>query len=182
MRISQDRSHTGFTLVELLVVIAIIAVLAALLLPAFSGAKSRTQQTHCVSNLHQLGLGLQSFVGANHAYPSCRAGTNSEIPGSWMNQLQQGGFETQQGAFDISKPKTSFLFTEGVWRCPTARWDRQAMGGGDGIATSYGYNAFGVLKAQNSTNAHRWTPLFGPRNAEIKLGFQVLSGLCFVAA
>jgi hypothetical protein len=28
----------------------------------------------------------------------------------------------------------------------------------------------------------RWTPFFGPRNAEIKLGFQVLLGLCFVAA
>jgi len=28
----------------------------------------------------------------------------------------------------------------------------------------------------------KWTPFFGPRNAEIKLGFQVLLGLCFVAA
>jgi hypothetical protein len=28
----------------------------------------------------------------------------------------------------------------------------------------------------------KWTPFFGPRNAEIKLGLQVLLGLCFVAA
>jgi ATP-dependent Clp protease ATP-binding subunit ClpA len=30
----------------------------------------------------------------------------------------------------------------------------------------------------------KWTPLFGPKNAEFKLGFQVLSGLvvcCFIA-
>jgi DNA-binding transcriptional MerR regulator len=34
------------------------------------------------------------------------------------------------------------------------------------------------------TLAHeeKWTPFFGPRNAEIKLGFQVLLGLGFVAA
>ena len=31
-------------------------------------------------------------------------------------------------------------------------------------------------------SAQKWTPFFGPRNAGIKLGFQVLSGLCFVAA
>ena len=143
------KSARGFTLIELLVVIAIISILAALLLPVISQSKRKAQQIHCVSNLHQLGLGLQSFVSANHAYPSCRAGTNSEIPGSWMNQLQQGGFDTQQGAFDISRPVTSFLLTEGVWRCPTARWAKYDSG----IPTSYGYNAFGVLKLQDPTNA-----------------------------
>jgi prepilin-type processing-associated H-X9-DG protein/prepilin-type N-terminal cleavage/methylation domain-containing protein len=140
----------AFTLMELLVVITVISILAALLLPVISQSKRRAQLFHCVSNLHQLGLGLQSFVAANHAYPSCRAGMASEIPGSWMNQLQQGGFDTQQGAFDISRPKP-FLLTEGVWRCPTARWDQRVAGGG--IPTSYGYNAFGILKLQNPTNA-----------------------------
>jgi prepilin-type N-terminal cleavage/methylation domain-containing protein len=55
----------GFTLVELLVVIAVISILAALLLPAFNRGREAARSVSCISNLHQIGIGLQLYVSDN---------------------------------------------------------------------------------------------------------------------
>jgi len=56
----------GFTLIELLVVIAIIAILAAILFPVFARAKATAKVSKCLSNLRQIGDGIQMYLDENN--------------------------------------------------------------------------------------------------------------------
>jgi prepilin-type processing-associated H-X9-DG protein len=124
-------------LIELLVVLAIVAILAALLLPAMSRARTKAMRIQCVGNLHDLGTALHVVLSNDHGYPLL---VESRYD-AWFRQLEIEGF-------GISRPATNFM-TTGVWRCPGRRWPP----GPAYDYFSYGYNGFGCLPVGNLTNS-----------------------------
>jgi prepilin-type processing-associated H-X9-DG protein/prepilin-type N-terminal cleavage/methylation domain-containing protein len=146
----RPNKNSAFTLIELLVVIAIIGILAALLLTAIFQAKGKAQRIQCIGNLHQLGVGLQNFLANNHGYPVSRrkGNANSDYSGSWNYQLELGGL-------GVSQPATNF-FETGVWRCPSAQWQRRLKFPPfpPGYKPAYyGYNDFGIVMIGPRINA-----------------------------
>src|SRR5437899_2604506 len=90
-------NETAFTLIELLVVIAIIAILASMIIPALSKAKTKAQGVYCMNNTRMLCLAWLMYTHENNdvLVQNQNLGGPGNVENSWLT-----GFLTWTTASD----------------------------------------------------------------------------------
>ena len=120
----------GFTLIELLVVIAIIAILAAMLLPALSRAKLKSQGISCMNNLRQMMLGWRMYPDDYNdlLLASLDVSGSPSVPNYKQRVIWVNGnldFSANRSNWDVEQdlaksPLMPYISKNGyaIWKCP----------------------------------------------------------------
>jgi type IV pilus assembly protein PilA len=94
------RGEDGFTLIELMVVVLIIAILIAIAIPTFLGARQRAQDKQAQSNLRNALVTEDEFYTDNQAYSADNA-ANGALKGL-EPQLDWGNLKADQAGVEAS--------------------------------------------------------------------------------
>lgn len=116
----QSDVSAAFTLLELIVVIALIAVLAGLLLPALSSARTNAASAACMGHLGQLQKAWLLYVDDHHGTLPPNGSRKVEFdqvstPGSWVVGNAQIETNTANLETGVLFPYLRFA---AVYRCP----------------------------------------------------------------
>lgn len=146
---------SAFTLIEVLVVVAIIAVLISILLPSLNRARGQAKGVVCLSNLKQIGQGMQMYVMANKDhYPEHSSPSSMSPRKRWPDYMRRQ------------------MMSEEVYNCPVLTRAQEidfAKPWAHSLAKSYGgygYNFQYLGNSRTGTAKPGWAaPYFAPASA-----------------
>ncbi|MDE2126993.1 MAG: DUF1559 domain-containing protein [Armatimonadetes bacterium] len=148
----KDKSQRrAFTLVEMLVVIGIVSVLDSILFPVFARARNAARTSACLSNLHQIGLGVAMYTADYDERYSWAVDPFIQLDASdWAD------FPAYQSAIPvlpmIQVALAPYTRSREVFHCPSGTGAPSLFPGSDEVTpfVTSSYSAFGTSYYYNS--------------------------------
>ena len=106
-RLERGREEGGFTLIELMVVVLIIAILIAIAIPTFLGARKRAQDKQAQSNI-RIALGTEETVYTDNQQYTSTAATLQTEEGSLVWTATGAAVEAASRKVSVEAVETNF--------------------------------------------------------------------------
>jgi prepilin-type N-terminal cleavage/methylation domain-containing protein len=164
-------NHVAFTLIELLIVVAIIAILAAIALPNFLEAQTRSKVARVKSDLRTIATALESYATDYNEYPPVPIGLGPRFrhfrplttPVAYLTTIPKDPFKSIDP--HAMGPLRTGIYAYGAMPLDSAsRWclasdgpDRRLNGDPlsllfyPGYSEDFFYNQFSIYDATNGT-------------------------------
>ncbi|KKP39131.1 MAG: general secretory pathway protein G, type II secretion system, general secretion pathway protein G [Candidatus Peregrinibacteria bacterium GW2011_GWC2_33_13] len=149
----------GFTLIELLIVITIIGILAVALVPKITGAPAAARDTARKSNLGQIAIALEQYMGDNGKYPdntdadiaTVEAGTFECLISNTANQVE-AAIKDYMGGNVPKDPSSGKVITYFTSTTCTGGYGYLVLRDADASTTASGYLIGARMEKDTSGN------------------------------
>ncbi len=155
----QGERDGGFTLLELMVVVLIIAILLAIAVPTFLGARARAQNRAAQSNLRNALMIEKSIYADTQAYSSNVTATGPLKTGEASLTYRANATmpATTVGSVTVYVPAGGRSVTLGARSASGRCFYLRDVASGTGVGTFYGQNTTCTAPGSTTVTGARWT-------------------------